>query len=273
MKTIRDLTGFVRTHRCYQHPIFEHWIEARPDARTIGALFHQIRSFCDSTRPGGALPQALLDLGLGAQSHLLQEIVDSEESHGPELATMAGFIVNRAANEPVCTDLGDQEAVEATLKDCSDDLLGMLPGYDQASGLTIQCRAARAVFARRARSDRTSTLRNLGTTIALEMISHRHLIPGEKAALIDSGLYDAKIDQPEMHYLEEHWGELGAEAHHESNAIAAVASLYDEETAPYFIAGAADFLNTLAALWDVLDAALLRSGLVVEEVETTEATC
>lgn len=208
------------------------------------------------------MPDALRTHGLDQQSELLQEIVDSEENHGPDLATMAGHIMNKAARAVVCPDVFDQQAVEAKLKSCSDASLGALPGYDQKTGLTVQCRSARAVFARRDDDDRETTIRNLGTTIALEIISHRHLIPGEKRALVDSGLYDVDIDQPEMHYLAEHWGEVGAEAHHERNALEAVDAVLDDETEPLVMAGARDFLDALAAMWDVLDAALLQSGLI-----------
>lgn len=268
--TVEQLATHIKNSRCYHHPVFRHWAQVKPDARTIGALFHQIRCFCDSTRPGGNMPQALARHGLTRQSELLQEIVASEENHGPELATMAGHIMNRAAGRTVCRNLHDQTAVEAELKRCSDALLGELPGYDRTTGLTLQCRAARAVFARRMQTDRDTTFRNLGTALALELISNRHLIPGEKHALVDSGLYRARLDEPEMHYLEEHWGEVGAEAQHEKNAFAAVEAVLDATTASLLWQGADDFLQTLTALWDVLDASLLQSGLTSADAARAE---
>ena len=261
MTDIRVVTDFVESHRCYSHPVFLHWVEARPGVEALGALFHQIRSFCDATRPGGCMPAALRRHGLDRQSRLLAEIVASEENHGPDLAVMAGHVLNRAAGRAIVPDLTDQHAVEARLKEASDRLLGALPGYDSRTGLTVQCRRARAVFARRDADDRESVIRNLGTAIALEMISNRHLIPGEKHALVDSGLYGVSLDEPEMHYLEEHWGEVGAEAQHEQNALLAVESLLDDETTPLILDGAREFLDALAGLWDVLDAALLQSGM------------
>lgn len=263
--SVAQLVEHIRQSRCFRHPVFEHWAAIKPNPRVLGALFHQIRCFCDSTRPGGNMPEALARHGLSQQSKLLAEIVASEANHGPELATMAGHIINRAAGKTVCADVYDQAAVEAELQRCSDELLGKLPGYDKTSGLTLQCRAARAVFARRLRTDRATTLKNLGTALALELISNRHLIPGEKHALIDSGLYGVTMQEPEMHYLEEHWGEVGAEAQHEKNAFAAVESILDAETAPLLLEGANDFLRALASLWDVLDASLLQSGFISEE--------
>jgi hypothetical protein len=258
--SVAKIADRIRNHRCYTHPIFENWARVRPGANTVGALFHQIQCFCASTRPGGKFPGALAGLGLDRQSHLLQEIVESEENHGPELATMAGFILNRAAGTSVCEDLSDQEAVESTLRDCSDQILGNLPDYDLETGLAVQTRRAIAVFERRNRTDPETTYRNLGTAVALEMISNRQLIPGEKHCLVDSGIYDADINQQEMHYLLEHWGEAGAEIQHEKNAFAAIESVVDEKTLPLILAGVDDFLNALVDLWDLLDSALLGSG-------------
>jgi hypothetical protein len=260
-----SLVRKIRSHRCYSHPIFDSWASNRPSPTTIGALFHQIQNFCAATRPGGVLPAALAQLGLSEQSELLQEIVDSEENHGPELATMAGFIVNSSSATPVFDDLYDQGAVEAGLKRMSDERLGALPGYDMRTGLTSQARRAIAVFDGRRNAAPDVTIKNLGVALALEMISHRHLIPGEKACLIDSGVYGVQIEQPEMHYLLEHWGEVGAEAHHEQNAIDAVRPLVTDASLPMLEEGAAEFLDALCALWDVLDAALLQSGAAAGE--------
>jgi hypothetical protein len=258
--TIDDLVARIRGHRCYSHPIFEHWAEVRPESTVVGALFHQIRNFCDATRPGGKFPEALAEHKLSKESALLQEIIESEENHAPELATMAGYIVNRAAGHTVFSDLYDQELVEQGLKEFSDKLLENLPGYDPKTGLLAQTRRARAVFDGRQQVDRESTLRNLGTALALEMISNRHLIPGEKAALVDAGHYDAALEDAEMHYLLEHWGEIGAEQQHEKNAVAAVDSVLTAQNEALVLEGVDLFLDSLVDLWDVLDAALLASG-------------
>ncbi|WJV45636.1 hypothetical protein [Streptomyces flavofungini] len=264
--TVDDLVSRIRDHRCCHHPIFQHWRDAEPESRVLATLFHQIRSFCDATRPGRNFPMALDKHQLSAESALLQEIVESEDNHGAELAAMAGHIVNRAAGHDVFTDVYDQEAVESGLKDFSDQILMRLPGYDPDSGLLAQTRRARAVFDRRERTDRDSTLRNLGTALALEMVSNRHLIPGWKAALVDSGRYGVALEDPEMHYMLEHWGEIGAEEQHERNAVAAVGSALAPTTEALILEGADMFLDSLVALWDVLDAALLMSGRPAEDL-------
>jgi hypothetical protein len=260
MSSIDQLVADIRQHRCYHHPVFENWAANRPAPEVVAALFHQIQKFCAATRPGWNFPEALARHGLMREGALLQEIVESEEDHGPELARMAGFIVNRAARSEVCPDVDDQRDVEARLKDESDSILGTLPGYTAEDGLTTQARRAIAVFDRRKRTDLESTYRNLGTALALEMISNNHLIPGEKHCLVDSGAYDASMDLYEMHYLLEHWGETGAEQQHEKNAVTAVGAVLDDDTEPLIREGAMEFLDALADLWDLLDSALLQSG-------------
>lgn len=257
---VDSLVSKIKSHRCYTHPVFLNWARANPEPEVIGALFHQIQNFCAATRPGWNFPAALKEHGLEEQSILMQEIVESEGGHGPELATMAGFIVNQAAGNPIFAELYDQTATEAKLKEFSDQILGTLPGYDRSTGLTSQVRRAIAVFDGRKDTDIAATHRNLGVALALEMISNRQLIPGEKHCLVDSGLYRTDLDAPEMHYLLEHWGEVGAEEQHERNARAAVAPALEGEHAAVVVEGAEDFLDSLASMWDLLDSSLLQSG-------------
>jgi hypothetical protein len=241
--------------------MYQHWTESPPAQEVTAALFHQIQKFCASTRPGGVFPESLRNIGWVEQAALIEEIVDSEAGHGPELAAMAGHIVNRAAKQVVFKDVFDTENVEAGLKSSSDRLLGGLPGYNLATGHTAQTEAAIAVLRRRQLSDPEFTVRNLGTALALEIVSNQSLIPGEKQALVDSGNYGVTLDDREMHYLLEHWGECSAEQLHEQNVIKAVNSILDPETSTQVAEGVDDFLNSLACLWDLLDCALLSSGI------------
>ncbi|WP_225547557.1 hypothetical protein [Chromobacterium violaceum] len=254
---VEALARRVTNHRVFNHPMYRHWACAPLPAAQSAALFHQVQNFCASTRLGMAFPQGLKHMGLPRQAELMSEIEVSEAGHGPDLARMAGHIVNLAGREQVFDDLDDQAEVEAGLKRYSDQLLGDLPGYDRASGLTRQAREAIAVFQQRSRSDPESTLRNLGVAFALELISNRSLIPGEKRALVDAGHYGVSLDDPEMHYLLDHWGECGAEQQHELNVRLAIAGVLNAETEPSILAGVDAFLDTLAALWDVIDSQLL----------------
>jgi len=259
-RTVDDVLEYVRAHRCFHHPIFRSWAAVNPAPDVVAALFHQIQSFCAATRPGWNLHEALARHGLGKQSCLLEEIARREVSHGPQLARMAGHIINRRGGRTVCPDLDDQDAVERQLRDDSDRILGTLPGYDHTTGLMRQTRKAIEVFERRKAMDRDTTIRNLGTSLALAMISNGQLIPGEKHCLVDSGLYGVRLNDPEMRYLREHFGELGVEQQHETNAIAAVREALNADSEGLLMEGIDDFLDSLVRLWDLLDAALLASG-------------
>ncbi|OGV25295.1 MAG: hypothetical protein A3F18_06985 [Legionellales bacterium RIFCSPHIGHO2_12_FULL_37_14] len=258
--SVDKLILFIKSHPCFNHPIFINWAEMAPDQVVVGALFHQIRSFCDSTRPAHAFSDGLVKNGLAKESCLVQQIAESEEDHGPELATMAGYILNKMSKNIIFSDLYDQNTIEAYLKSNSDSLLGHLPGYDRETGLLIQTKVARNVFEGRKKTDLHSVLKNLGAMIALEMISNGQLIPGEKHCLIDSGLYKVSLEDKEMHYLAEHWGEAGAEAMHEQTAQEAVKAVMTADNKDLVFSGAKDFLDSLLALWDTLNAALLGSG-------------
>jgi hypothetical protein len=258
--TVENLVSYIKSHPCYTHPIFENWARVQPEKKVVGALFHQIRSFCDSTRPVHNLPEGLIRNGLGKESSLVMGIAESEENHGPELATMAGYIINKMSDTPDFPDLYDQSTIEASLKENSDEILGNLPGYDKKTGLLVQNKIARNVFEDRKRTDKDTVLKNLGVTLALEIISNRQLIPGEKLCLVDSKIYGVSLDDEEMHYLAEHWGEAGAEAAHEDAAKGAISAVLSPENEKLVYEGARNFLDSLLSLWDVLNSTLLGSG-------------
>lgn len=264
--TVQSLVAYIQEHRCLSHPIFNHWAEAKPNPEKVAALFHQIRSFCDATRPVHNLAEGLMSHGFSKESGLVKQIGGSEENHGPELATMAGHILNKMNPAPMFADVYSQDVVEAHLKACSDALLSHYPGYDTETGLLTQNHQARNVFEGRKYTDEHYVLKNLGTTLALEMTSNRHLIPGEKLCLVDSKLYDVNLDEKEMHYLAEHWGETGAEAMHEQAALDAIQSVMRDENKEIVFQGARDFLDSLAALWDILDEQLLKTSISPEQL-------
>lgn len=257
---VNELVSYIKNHRCFNHPIFQNWVLTNPDKEIVGALFHQIRSFCDATRIVHDLPNTLTDNGFSKESALVESIAESEEGHGPDLAMMAGYIINKMGDEKIFFDLHDQETIEARLKTFSDALLGNLPGYDKKTGLLIQNKIAKNVFEERKKNDPESLYKNLGITIALEIISNGQLIPGEKHCLVDSNLYDITIDDKEMHYLKEHHGEGGAEAIHEQAAIEAISTVLAPKTRDLIFEGARKFLDSLCALWDTLDSTLLGSS-------------
>ena len=143
---INRLKSFIENHKCYHHPIFKNWSKLNPNQEIVGALFHQIRSFCDATRAGHNFPQGLLKYGLISQSNLINKIIESEKTHGFKFTTMAGYIINKMSKDIIFEDLHDQYTIEYHLKKCSDKLLSSLPGYDEGNGLLIQNRIARDIL-------------------------------------------------------------------------------------------------------------------------------
>lgn len=146
---IESLVSDIKSHRSYTHPIFDNWIENDPDPQVLGALFHQIQSFCASTRPGGEMPNAMRKHGLDESGHLIDEIVESEDGHGVELATMASHIINKAAGKQVFNDPYNQQVIEDQLKEYSDSILRSLPGWSAKTGLLPQTKRAVEIFSRR----------------------------------------------------------------------------------------------------------------------------
>ncbi|MEL7067519.1 MAG: hypothetical protein AAGN15_02565 [Cyanobacteria bacterium J06581_3] len=252
-----ELVRYIRSHDCYNHPIFHHWVEVCPSPQVVAAFFFQLKCFCSATRYGWNFPESLKSFNLNSASKLLEDIVDSEVGHGADLSKMAGFVINRATKSNLFKELSNQETVEAQLKYYSDALLGHLYGYNHDSGLTVETKNAASIFERRKLVDYESTIMNLGSALALELVSNNHLIPGLKYCLIDSGLYNVRLDIPEMYYIKEHWGELGAEQQHENLMIEAINSAHSSANMYWLTKGASELLDSLLILWRLLDRTLL----------------
>src|SRR5687767_8297217 len=144
---IDRLVDRIRSHRCHHHPMLDHWVQVKPSWEAIGAFYHHMQCTCSASRPGWNFERGLLMLG--AQATTLRSIVASEENHGPHLATMAGFLMNRAAGGTICPDLYDQAAVESVMRACSRKYFGNLPGYDLETARLKQDRRVAMVYGRR----------------------------------------------------------------------------------------------------------------------------
>lgn len=253
----QDLVNHIRDHRCYTHPVFHHWAAVKPDAETIGALFHHIQRLCSCTRPALNFENGLSRLKLDEESEILASIIKSEADHGPQLATMAAHIVNQRSGKAVFSSLTDQPGVEARLAEYSQRKLGAMPGYNAATSSLPEDRRVWEVFGRRTNDDADSTYLNIGALLAIELLANGHIIPGEVHCLLDAGLYGLDMEDPEMEYLKEHAGEAGAENWHERAAIRAVEGVLNPSNTKLVLQGANDCLDSIAALWDVLDKGLL----------------
>lgn len=254
--------------RLFAHRMFYHWAFVDPPPNILGAAFHQIQMFCASTRSLGAFSDGLsVTLGLDKAASLMREISEGETGHGEKLAIMAAHIINKKAekigiSKPSFPSDFSRENIERMLKENSDLVLSKLPGYEFYSGLAPQTRQATQVFQRRNFTKESDVLYSLGAALALEITSNRHIIPGEKYALVDSGHYGVTLEDMEMLYLKEHFGECGAEALHERNVIEAVSEALSRKSEWYvqIEKGVDDFLEALSAMWDLIDAALFQSG-------------
>jgi hypothetical protein len=255
---LEQLVDHVRHHRAYTHTIFHSWVKAKPRPDVVGALFHHIQSLCACSRPAWNFEVALTALDRPNECKIFKNIVKSEEDHGPQLATMAALIVNRAAHEPVFPDLHEQTQVERGLQAFSSRFFGSLPGYDRATGSLPQDRRVRAVFDRRKEVDRDSTYRNIGALLAIEMLANGQIIPGEQHCLVESGLYGLAMDDVGMEYLREHAGDDGAEQWHEQQATQAVGAMLDAGSAALIFDGTRECLDAVCGLWDLLEATLLQ---------------
>lgn len=111
-------------------------------------------------------------------------------------------------------------------------------------------------------SRRESTIRYLGVALALEIVWNESLIPREMRILADGGNCSAAAtDKTEMHCPAERQSACGVELLHVENIIKVVGSVLNDHNFGCIAAGVHDFLESLAGLWDDLDAALLTLGV------------
>ncbi len=255
--TSDKIKAYITSHRCYQHSLFFDWAKANPSYNIVAPCLHQIRCFCDSTRIDHNFSTALRHHGYTEEADLQNEIVESESTHYDELLIMAAYIVNCSAKKTIIHDINDVIQIGYILRITSNLYFCNVPNYNQETGLIKQTREAIDIFEKRKKTDLHNTWRNIGATIALETISHQQLIPGEKHAFVDSGIYGITLEDPPMHYLKKHWGEHGAEKQHETNAYTILDAILDDGNARYIMEGISGFLDSVAALWDRLDEAIL----------------
>ncbi|MBP6084717.1 hypothetical protein KA517_00570 [Candidatus Gracilibacteria bacterium] len=190
------------THPVFDHPIYK-TIAKAPLYRDQMMLYWQgMGSYCAPTREGHALPQVLAKAGMIEASLLVASIFTSEAGHDIELAITARYFAEHCRTR--------EQVVRADIR---------------------SLRHLRAIFDERKSTDPRTIPHNLGILLGIEKLANRNIIPGEVAAFITSGHYDCYLETPEMHYLAEHYGELGAEEDHERKIVAVVSQLPEERAA------------------------------------------
>ncbi len=159
-------------------------------------------SYCSPTREGHALPQVLARAGMIEASRLVASIFASEAGHDTELEITARYLAERCRI---------RERIMST----------------QIKSL----KRLRAIFDQRKSTNPSTIPHNLGILLGIEKLANRNIIPGEVAAFITSGHYNCSLETPEMRYLADHYGELGAEEDHEQKIIKVVSQLHEESAA------------------------------------------
>jgi hypothetical protein len=190
------------THPVFDHPIYK-TIAKTPLYRDQMMLYWQgMGSYCAPTREGHALPQTLAKADMVAASQLVASIFASEAGHDIELAITAKYLAERCRN---------REQITRT------DITSL--------------KLLRTIFDQRRSTNPRTIPHNLGILLGIEKLANRNIIPGEVAAFITSGHYDCTLKTPEMRYLADHYGELGAEEDHEQKIVAVVSQLPEESAA------------------------------------------
>ncbi len=194
----------LNTHPVFEHPIYKQIAYQKLDQESMKSFWRHMGKYCALTRPGHNFIPSLRTAGLTQTADNMESIIASEAGHGKELETMAQYLIGKTIT---CSQLK---------KVFKLDTIPSLQEMEQ-------------IFAVRKSLDPKNIPYNLGVTLALEILANQNIIPGEVEAFVDCGHYQVSLTDPETHYLAEHAGEAGAEAHHEKLITEAITQLKDAE--------------------------------------------
>ena len=157
--------------------------------------------FCAYSRPCHRLPDALRELGHTESAEGVECIAASEAGHGPQFERMAIELVYSPIQFPAVKPEARMRWHEI---DRLVDKRLLEPTYEVIK-----------IFASRHYRGVLHVPRAIGIMLAVEMIAHESIIPGEVMVFIDNPHYqNMTLDHPSMAYLREHAGVDGAEAWH-----------------------------------------------------------
>jgi len=174
---------------------------------------------------------------------------------------MAAYILARLGLAEAREARGDLAAIAALLRWSSTEQFAGLGGFDPDTAMPPQTRAATALFASRSFTEPERVYFSLGAMLTVEFFANRHIIPGEKAAFVDSRRYHRTLADPEMHYLAERWGELGAEHAHEALIRRVIDQLADPRALAAVDQGVSEACQRIESFYDLLYTTLLQSGI------------
>lgn len=203
-----QFTDRIEGHGVLAHQLFQRMANKRLGAAQLAAFLHQMGFFCTASRPCHDLPGALRAAGYAHEAGHVQAIADSEAEHREKFAVMAVYLVNKAAGSAIIPERGELASMEDALRGQAAKLV-CKPG-----ALLPETLEASAVFDVRREHGDAAVARAVGVGLAIEVLAHRSIVPGEVLAFVESGFYGVTLDDPSLGYLKEHAGEEGAEAWH-----------------------------------------------------------
>jgi hypothetical protein len=211
----------IEAHRALRHPLFQEMAKHKLSLKYRELFFREMGEFCRASRDFGVLADHLDRWNIKGNAEAAQavrEIAKSEEDHAAEFEAMAKHLTENPEFSAT-----DGERFQAT---------------ERAAGH----------FSTRRSESRLLVDASLGALIAVELLTHRHIIPGEITAFVTSGHYGVSLDDPGMQYLKNHAGDLRAESKHEELVLTRVANLETN----IFSFGATEFLDDVATWYDIL---------------------
>lgn len=199
-----------RSHRFFSRPSFQSVLKHRLFPRMARNPLNSdqlidfmvaMGDFCAQSRPCHRLPAALRELGYTESAAAVERIAASEAGHGPDFERMAIEIIYSPVTIPPIAR--EHWASWAQLTHDVDERL-LRPTYEVIR-----------IFASRRFEGVVHVSQAIGAMLAVEMIAHESIIPGEVMVFIGSPHYAGlALDHPSMAYLKEHAGHDGAEAEH-----------------------------------------------------------
>lgn len=177
----------------FSHEIYDYMAARQLNDAQMKLWWYGMSSYCKPTRVAG---QWLTTIPNSHQEvvEALKAVFSSESGHEMTLDTMAEYLIAKCE---VRTDLTVLLSQQKRL-------------------IAPPLKTINKLLAKRNSTDPNDTADNLGTMLGIECLANQNIIPGEVKAFVDSGHYKVTLKDPEMRYLDEHYGDLGAESWHQA---------------------------------------------------------
>ncbi len=178
-------------HSVFSHEIYDYMFANALNDKQMRLWWHGMGNYCKPTRAAGQWLSAMHDK---PRAEELKSVFASEQGHEETLTIMAKYLIARC--------------------EVRNDLAAQL--LQQKRRITRPLRTVIQLLAKRKSTNPADTSYNIGTMLGIERLANQSIIPGEVKAFVDSRHYHALLSDTEMHYLDEHYGDLGAESWHQA---------------------------------------------------------